>query len=39
MEAPVKILLPLIAFIFPNTFIIIGGPILLKYLIPMIAGE
>lgn len=39
MEAPVKILLPLIAFIFPNTFIIIGGPILLRYLIPMFSGN
>ena len=39
MEAPVKILLPLIAFIFPNTFIIIGGPIVLRYLIPMFAGK
>ena len=39
MEAPVKILLPLIAFIFPNTFIIIGGPILLEYLIPMFGGK
>jgi len=39
MEAPVKILAPLIAFIFPNTFIIIAGPILLKYLIPMFAGR
>ena len=39
MEAPVKILFPLIAFIFPTTFIIIGGPILLKYLIPMFFGQ
>ncbi len=38
MEAPVKILAPLIAFIFPNTFIIIAGPIVLKYLIPMFSG-
>ena len=38
MEAPVKILAPLIAFIFPNTFIIIAGPIALEYLIPMFSG-
>ncbi len=38
MEAPVKILAPLIAFIFPNTFIILAGPIVLKYLIPMFSG-
>ncbi len=30
MEAPVKILLPLIGFIFPAIFIIIFGPIILK---------
>jgi tight adherence protein C len=29
MEAPVKILLPLIGFIFPAIFIIIFGPIIL----------
>jgi tight adherence protein C len=30
MEAPVKILLPLIFFIFPTIFIMIFGPIVLK---------
>jgi len=39
MEAPIKILAPLIAFIFPNTFIIIAGPIVLRYLIPMFSGQ
>ncbi len=32
MEAPVKILLPLIAFLFPTTLIVIFGPILASYL-------
>jgi len=32
MEAPVKILFPLIAFIFPTTFVMIFGPILLKFM-------
>ncbi len=32
MEAPVKILLPLIAFLFPTTLIVIFGPILAAYL-------
>jgi tight adherence protein C len=32
MEAPVKMLLPLLAFIFPCTFAIIGFPILIKFL-------
>ena len=32
MEAPVKILLPLILFIFPTIFIMIFGPIALKLL-------
>ena len=32
MEAPVKILLPLILFIFPTIFIIIFGPIAIKLL-------
>ncbi|HJV74257.1 MAG TPA: type II secretion system F family protein [Noviherbaspirillum sp.] len=30
MEAPVKMLLPLIAFIFPCTFIVLGFPIVMK---------
>jgi len=33
MEAPVKILLPLILFIFPTVFLIILGPVALKLLI------
>jgi tight adherence protein C len=32
MEAPVKMLLPLIAFIFPCTFIVLGFPIAMKFL-------
>ena len=32
MQAPVKILLPLIAFLFPTTLIVIFGPILAGYL-------
>jgi tight adherence protein C len=32
MEAPVKMLLPLIAFIFPCTFIVLGFPIAIKFL-------
>jgi tight adherence protein C len=32
MEAPVKMLFPLIAFIFPCTFIAIGFPIAMKFL-------
>ena len=32
MEAPVKMLLPLIAFIFPCTFIVLGFPIVMKLL-------
>ena len=32
MEAPIKILFPLIAFIFPTTFVMIFGPILLKFM-------
>jgi tight adherence protein C len=32
MEAPVKLLFPLIVFIFPVTFIMIFGPLLLKFL-------
>jgi len=32
LEAPVKMLLPLIAFIFPCTFVVIGFPIVMKFL-------
>jgi tight adherence protein C len=32
MEAPVKMLAPLIMFIFPCTFVILGFPIVLKFL-------
>ncbi|NLF53650.1 MAG: type II secretion system F family protein [Thauera phenolivorans] len=32
MEAPVKLLLPLIAFIFPCTFLVLGFPIALKFM-------
>lgn len=32
LEAPVKMLLPLILFIFPNTFIVLGFPIAVKML-------
>lgn len=32
MEAPVRMLLPLIAFIFPCTFIVLGFPIAMKFL-------
>ena len=32
LEAPVKLLFPLVAFIFPTTFIMIFGPILLKFI-------
>lgn len=32
MEAPVKMLFPLIAFIFPCTFVVIGFPIAMKFL-------
>ena len=31
LQAPVKILFPLIFFIFPTIFLMIGGPIVLKY--------
>jgi tight adherence protein C len=37
MEAPVKILFPLIAFIFPTVFIILFGPIGIKYLQDLVA--
>jgi len=32
LEAPVKILFPLIVFLFPTTFVIIFGPVFLSYL-------
>lgn len=32
LEAPVKMLLPLILFIFPNTFIVIAFPVAMKFL-------
>lgn len=32
MEAPVKMLLPLIAFIFPCTFLVLGFPIVVKFM-------
>jgi len=32
MEAPVKMLFPLIAFIFPCTFLVLGFPILVKFM-------
>ena len=32
MEAPVKLLLPLIAFIFPCTFLVLGFPIVMKFM-------
>lgn len=32
MEAPVKLIFPLVAFIFPTTFVILGFPILMKFI-------
>ena len=32
MEAPVKLVLPLIAFIFPCTFVVLGFPIAMKFI-------
>lgn len=32
MEAPVKLLFPLIAFIFPCTFVVLGFPIVMKFI-------
>ena len=32
LEAPVKLIFPLVAFIFPTTFLVLGFPILMKYL-------
>lgn len=39
MEAPVKMLFPLMAFIFPTVFIIIFGPIALKFFLGDEAGS
>lgn len=30
MEAPVKLIFPLVAFIFPTTFIVLGFPIVMR---------
>jgi len=35
MQAPVKLIFPLVAFIFPMTFVIIGFPIAMKFLYEM----
>ncbi len=32
MQAPVKLIFPLVAFIFPVTFIVLGFPIVMKFL-------
>jgi len=32
LEAPVKLVFPLVAFIFPTTFIVLGFPIVMKFL-------
>ena len=32
MEAPVKLIFPLVAFIFPETFLVLGFPIAMKFL-------
>ncbi|MCG8378024.1 MAG: type II secretion system F family protein, partial [Proteobacteria bacterium] len=32
MEAPIKLVFPLIVFIFPVTFIVLGFPIVMKFL-------
>lgn len=32
MEAPVKLIFPLVAFIFPETFVVLGFPIAMKFL-------
>ena len=32
MEAPVKLVFPLIVFIFPVTFVVLGFPIVMKFL-------
>jgi hypothetical protein len=33
MEAPVKLLFPLICFFFPATFIVLFGPIFLQFVV------
>jgi len=38
MEAPVKILFPLIAFIFPTVFLLLFGSIGMKYIVDMLGG-
>jgi tight adherence protein C len=32
MEAPVKLIFPLLVFIFPTTFVVLGFPIAMKFL-------
>ena len=35
MQAPVKLIFPLVAFIFPLTFVILGFPIVMKFMYDM----